>query len=415
MKSLRSLFSGSLRDDSGQAALVIITIVIVTAGIAASTMSLQNSRRGLEVSKSTRASFDLIRDAIEVDTIQDTAFLLPCPSDPAGASASLGLEVGNNGTTCTINRGIVPWRTLGLSASSAVDTNGNYVTYVVDDTNISVCSGENARAGTLDDEITGGSTDYSFALISHGENGFGAYKRNSGTQTQLPVSTEELDNCPNPSTGAGCDPGTNGAFRSGPFNEDDGATEFDDVVRAVRASDTFTTECPVINEDAETTVVGDTSITSTDRSLDTLMVGTSNAPPLQTRAIGRTTDGDIEQLIFTGSTTNYASAACDFFEVPIRLRDSVVRSYQEFGMLSDAGNTRGNGMVLGFVSYDPASYRLSTTNRNYICGGTDSAMGFANDPVVADRLLPNVPRLGIEIDTESHYVSTIVGTPPRLY
>jgi hypothetical protein len=412
LKSLKSLFSGSLRDDSGQAALVIITIVIVTAGIAASTMSLQNSRRGLEVTQSTRTSFGLIRDAIEVDAIQDAAFLLPCPSDPTGALATVGQEVGNNGTTCNLNRGIVPWTTLGLTESSATDSNGNYITYIVDGTNVSVCDGENPRAGTLNEAQSG--TDYNFALISHGNNGFGAYKKNSGTQTQIPVSPEELDNCPNP-TGAGCDPGTNNEFRIGPFNEDDDATEFDDIIRAVQVSDTFTAECPVINEDTETTVVGDNSITSTDRSLDTLMVGTSNDTPLQTRAIGRTTDGDIEQLIFTGSTTNYASAACDFFEVPIRLRDSVVRSYQEFGMLSDAGNTRGNGMVLGFVSYDPASYRLSTTNRNYICGGTDSAMGFANDPVVADRLLPNVPRLGIEIDTESHYVSTIVGTPPRLY
>lgn len=409
MKSLKSLFSGSLKDDSGQAALVIITIVVISAGIAASTMSLQNSRRGLEVSKSTRTNFGLIKDAIEVDAIQDTAFLLPCPSDPAGTPASLGLEVGNNGTTCTINRGIVPWRTLGLSESSVVDSNGNYVTYIVDGTNVSVCDGENARAGTLNEASSG--TDYNYALLSHGENGFGAYNKNSGNQTQVPTSLFELDNCPNPS-GAGCDPGTDNEFRTGPFNEDDGTTEFDDIIRAVQASDTFTVECPVINEDSETTVVGDTSITSTDRSLDTLMMGTSTDATLQTRAIGRTTDGDIEQLIFTSTTTGNASAACDFFEVPIRLRDSVVRSYQEFGMLSDAGNVRGNGMVLGFVSYDPASYRLSTTNRNYICGGTDSSMGFANDPGIADRVLPNVPRLGIEIDTESHYVSTIAGTPP---
>lgn len=406
MKSLKSFFSGSLKDDSGQAALVIITVVIVSAGIAASTLSLQNSRRGLEVTQSTRAGFGLIRDAIEVAAIQDANFLLPCPSDPTGTLATIGTSVGVNGSNfCDRTRGIVPWESIGISESQAKDSHGNYLTYVVHNENVSVCDGENPRTGILDD--TESATDYFYALISHGENKYGAYNGDSAVQLQPPTDTEELANCPNTIIDAvsSCDPAADNAFSS------IGTGDYDDVILSVQISDTFTAECPVINEDAETTVVGDTSITSTDRSLDTLMVGTSNDTPLQTRAIGRTTDGDIEQLIFTSTTTAFASAACDFFEVPIRLRDSVVRSYQEFGMLSDAGNTRGNGMVLAFMSYDPASYRLSTTNRNFICGGTDSAMGFADDPTVANRFLPNVPRVGIEIDTESHYVNTGVVLP----
>lgn len=405
LKKFKSQIAKSLSDESGQAALVIITIVIVAAGVAASTLSLQNNRRNLEVTQATRANFDKIVNAIEVYAIRDPSFLLPCPSDPTG---TLGQQVGNNGTACNLNRGIVPWTTIGLSQADVLDSQGNYISYIVDENNVSVCNGESPRAGTLNEAPSG--VDYTFALISHGTNGFGAYVRNSGAQKLVPTSALELDNCPNP-TGAACNPGTNNEFRSGPFNEPSGANEFDDIVRAVQAADTFTTECPAINEDGETTVVGDTSISSSAREVATTMIGTTNDGTLQTRALATTTDGDITQVGFTGSTGSFASAACDFFESPIRFRDSSVRTYQEFGMLSDAGNVRGNGMVLAFVSYDPSTYRLSTTNRNFICGGTDLYMGFADDPVVADRFLPNVPRLGVEIDTESHYVDTSIALP----
>ncbi|MEQ9110393.1 MAG: hypothetical protein RIF37_14125 [Rhodospirillaceae bacterium] len=409
-RALKPARDHAVRDDAGQAALVIITVVIIAAGVAISQTQLMNSRRGLEVTQAQRANFKLIKDAIEVAAIQDANFLLPCPSDPT-IPGSLGTSVGNNGTICNLNRGIVPWTTLGLPRSSAIDPQGNYITYIVDNTNISVCNGENARVGTLN-EAEGG-TDFTYALISHGENGFGGYNSNSGNQTQIPTSALELDNCPNPS-GAGCDPGTNNEFRAGPFDETDGTSEFDDIVRAVQASETFTVECPVINED-ETEVVGDTGISLTSREASTAMTGTSNDAILQTRAMSTTTDTStsetITQLGFTGSTTANASAACDWFESPVRFQDSVVRMYQEFGMLSDAGDVRGNGIVLALMSYDPAIYRLSTTNRNFICGGTDGDMGFANDPVVANRNLPDVPRMGIEIDTESHFDGSIPVDP----
>ena len=61
-----------IKEESGQAALVIITTVVIAAGVAISQTSLMNSKRGLQVEQSLRANFDLVQAAIEVYAIQDT-------------------------------------------------------------------------------------------------------------------------------------------------------------------------------------------------------------------------------------------------------------------------------------------------------------------------------------------------------
>ena len=175
----RNIFSiRPVKDDSGVAALVIITVAVVAAGAAISTATLMTSRRGLEVTQSQFGNFEKIQNAIEVFAIQDTlgnsSFLLPCPAD---GTLAAGNAHTHTGTTCDTasgeNRGIVPWLTLGLAEEDVIDTNGNYITYIVNGSSVAACSNGNAATDSLTD--TNGGTSTAYALISHGQNGFGAF------------------------------------------------------------------------------------------------------------------------------------------------------------------------------------------------------------------------------------------------
>ncbi len=428
-RTLKAARDHAVRDDAGQAALVIITVVIIAAGVAISQTQLMNSRRGLEVTQAQRANFDIIKDAIEVAAIQDANFLLPCPSDPT-IPGSLGTSVGNNGTICNLNRGIVPWTTLGLPRSSAIDPQGNYITYIVDNTNISVCNGENARVGTLN-EAEGG-TDFTYALISHGENGFGGYNSNSGNQTQIPTSALELDNCPNPS-GAGCDPGTNNEFRAGPFDETDGTSEFDDIVRAVQASETFTVECPVINEQDINAPPG-AQVGFSRAETARVFVRTANNASQSTNSVDSTrydADGDSEngseqEVLRFNSNDTFDTRGCSYTEPTYPLRGYTIRQYAEVFFESTSAATRGSGLVLGYFAHktnsgDPTDVTRANPGTGFNpqppCGGTDQFLGFGDEAPAetsavsdagdyTDLAQPSdVFRFGLEIDTQGAFTA----------
>ncbi|MEQ8736852.1 MAG: hypothetical protein RIC29_18155 [Rhodospirillaceae bacterium] len=427
---LKTARDHAVRDDAGQAALVIITVVIIAAGVAISQTQLMNSRRGLEVTQAQRANFKLIKDAIEVSAIQDANFLLPCPSDPT-IPGSLGTSVGNNGTICNLNRGIVPWTTLGLPRSSAIDPQGNYITYIVDNTNISVCNGENARVGTLNEAEDG--TDYTFALISHGENGFGAYNSNSGNQTQVPTSAFELDNCPNPS-GAGCDPGTNNEFRAGPFDETDGTSEFDDIVRAVQASETFTVECPVINEQDINEPPGaqvgfsraETARVFT-RSANNATQSSNSFDSTRYDADGDSENGSEKEVLRINSNDTFDTRACSYTEPTYPLQGYTIRQYAEVFFESTSAATRGSGLVLGYFAHKtdggaPTDVTRANPGTGFNvqppCGGTNQFLGFGDEQDAltsadsdtgdyTELAQPNdVFRFGLEIDTSPVFADT---------
>ncbi len=256
---LRALRSG-WRDESGQSALVIITVVIVAAGVAISQMSLENSKRDLNLALETRSQFAKIKAAIELYAIQDTAtgnmdFLLPCP---ANGTAGNGTARAHNGNACNTstgdNRGVVPWSTLGLAQKDVIDPEGNYITYIVHSAQTRACDGESAATDSVTD-ANSGTTGY--VLVSHGQNGFGAFSGATDTQVNAAsASTRERDNCPT-ATGT-CTPSDTDGYRSGPVDDTVGSTFFDDIVREVSFVERFADECPEINPSAvDTTFIDD--------------------------------------------------------------------------------------------------------------------------------------------------------------
>ncbi|MEQ8735678.1 MAG: hypothetical protein RIC29_12200 [Rhodospirillaceae bacterium] len=232
LKCLKSLLSRwvlviAQRDD-GAAGLVTVLALLMVVGAFVSVQLANQSERTVRQTKATNVSLTTIRDALNVYAIQDVDQYLPCPADGSVTGATRGTAAANASGVCTINSGIVPFRTLGLSEQAVTDEFGTTVTYIVDDTDINVCNGAIGRTGNLDITVASmSSTNALFALVSHGQNRRGGYTP-AGTQLAIPATANERQNCPN---GAACtDPDTNDVER-GPFVEaNNGDTHFDDQV-----------------------------------------------------------------------------------------------------------------------------------------------------------------------------------------
>lgn len=412
---------GAVKDESGQAALVIITIVIVAAGIAISQMSVMNNRRALDVARAQRVNFDKITNAIDVYAISDQAgtgtYLIPCPAT-TGTNGAAQPYVGGN---CTgVNRGIVPWVTLGLAEEDVIDVNGNYLTYVVDTTDIAACDGTTPTAVSLLNQGSA-ATDANYAIISHGSNGWGAFNSNSNNQINgAGVGTNERDNCP---AGGACAVPTADAYRSGPSDDTIGATFFDDIVRGVSFAETFTDECMVLSDppDDESafrlTVSGANGEQQIQENTTRTTSATTNLVGVLTQLDSNGTvadqSDDTRTISFSEIKGGEDTAACIFFDQPFPVIDHKVRILADLTARHDTFDSRGGGTVITFMSYDPdvdptvvgagdgfdedSGYVMTST----VCGGTNSYMGFSDDEAIAARQLPGVPRFGIEIDTRS--------------
>ncbi|MEQ9112151.1 MAG: hypothetical protein RIF37_16775 [Rhodospirillaceae bacterium] len=246
------------RSDDGAAGLVIVLALLMVVGAFVSVQLSNQSERTLRQTKNTNLSLTTLRDALNVYAIQDPNQYLPCPADGSVTGATRGTAAANAGGVCTINSGIVPFLTLGLSEQAVTDEFGTTVTYIVDDTDINVCNGAVGRAGNLD--ITVASVDSSnalFALVSHGQNRRGGYTP-AGTQLAILATANERQNCPN---GAACtDPDTN-AVERGPFVEaNNGDTHFDDQV-VLAISSEFDDIC---SSTSSPTATSNANVTGTD-------------------------------------------------------------------------------------------------------------------------------------------------------
>lgn len=116
-------------------AVVIVVLSLLLAMIAGIATAMVGQQRR----EATRQRLAGVETAIALYVSQNKR--LPCPADGqiAGTSATAGYEVRNSGTqVCEIGSvanqqryGVVPWRTLGLAESDITDGWGNRLTYRV--------------------------------------------------------------------------------------------------------------------------------------------------------------------------------------------------------------------------------------------------------------------------------------------
>lgn len=177
---------------------------------------------------------------------------LPCPAVESlpSTDANYGIEASTPGTcagTTSLtgggSRGVIPWKTLGLSQESATDGFGRFFTYAVttSQTNLNanripgitgVISMHNATPVATSNQINTANLAV-FVLISHGLNGNGGFMPTSGSQMPLGVGNDELENSNT----------TNIAFVDKGFS-DIAANPYDDVVMWVVPQDLLTLLAP---------------------------------------------------------------------------------------------------------------------------------------------------------------------------
>jgi type II secretory pathway pseudopilin PulG len=247
---LKSSLARYLRANQGQTLLVVVAIL---AGIALAALavflSLNAGQRTVERLKGANNSQSQAAAALIAYYYQHQT--LPCPDStslpdgPSGAAAA-----ACDGSTATkANSGALPWKTLGLSRDQAVDSYGNYFTYVVSTNAANICEtitgnyGAPAEyTGTLtpsDLKVQMGSataTSTPFAIISHGSNGLGAVSSNNVATSAPSSSSGETNNCDRASCASQATTmgevinNAGSPLVSGPFAGSNGSTAFDDVV-----------------------------------------------------------------------------------------------------------------------------------------------------------------------------------------
>jgi prepilin-type N-terminal cleavage/methylation domain-containing protein len=183
---------------------VVLLILSVLLGLGLSAINAQRTKAEYE---KTFAHGDAIKTAL-VNYLRANK-RLPCPSNVGndGAEAKAGGACNPNVVAGVSNFGIVPWRTLGLERSDALDGWDTYFSYMVSDT--AGASDWIAAAGigsTAIGALTKRETDpaaapatidtgnYAVAIISHGPNTRGGFTEKLIANSAAGATIEENDN-----------------------------------------------------------------------------------------------------------------------------------------------------------------------------------------------------------------------------
>jgi prepilin-type N-terminal cleavage/methylation domain-containing protein len=207
-------------------AIVLVVIGLVVGGGLAAVGPVITSTKITE----TKAKLDTLEAALTLYAIQYSC--LPCPAALNGdGTAQFVTPASGCGASCTSDRGVVPWQTLGLSRADGSDAFGTRISYEV--TPALVVAGSMNRSGTtytplgtVDINTAAGAvitTAAAYVLVSHGPNRHYGYGEDTGTIITAPAggSTVEDDNQAT----------ADDDYIQDDFSMAPGATYFDDIVR----------------------------------------------------------------------------------------------------------------------------------------------------------------------------------------
>ncbi|HET7728788.1 MAG TPA: type II secretion system protein [Usitatibacter sp.] len=216
------------RRPTAQAAFTLIEIAVVLLIVGFITVAgvrlLSSTNEGLRA-RLTRQNMDAVKAALQAYMVR--AGRLPCPAVETNTpgDATYGLEAPTPGT-CTGTtgldgvafRGVVPWKTLGMTTETAFDGWGRQLTYAVTSTATNLTTATlsglqgsltlhttapvalglpatgnqiNACSTTANDNVCNAAA--AVMLVSFGPNSFGAYNV-TGVRSPLPTSASEVEN-----------------------------------------------------------------------------------------------------------------------------------------------------------------------------------------------------------------------------
>lgn len=169
-------------------AVVMLVIGLLAGGILATGAALQ------QLNEERQAQRDMvhIREALIGYALSGAVPRLPCPDlDNDGLEDRLG-------SNCLAQSGMLPWRTLGLGVR---DPWGQRYSYHVDpgfsaSAGIDLLTYGSLRVCTDDACTTVIAEDIPLVVLSHGRNGYGAW-RDDGSMNAAPASVHELENTNN--------------------------------------------------------------------------------------------------------------------------------------------------------------------------------------------------------------------------
>lgn len=183
-------------------AVVLVILALLLGGL----LIPLSAQRDISVYTETRQKIELIKEAIMGYAAAHGR--LPCPANPALASSAVGAGT----ESCTLSAGVVPWADLGTPELDA--WNGRF-TYIVP-----TAFTDSIAAGTVSPPATcltiptaasfalctegslnvnnsdGGSvaTQVPVIVISHGKNGYGAYRSDGSQFSSAEATAHELGN-----------------------------------------------------------------------------------------------------------------------------------------------------------------------------------------------------------------------------
>ena len=129
IRKLRSArLVGVMRDDSGVAGVLLVSLIAIIAFSALAVfLNKYIGDRSFERSKGTASSQGLVLGSVLAYYYQQTpTHTLPCPDTSATPDGVADTCAGPGTTT-----GVLPWVTLGMSKDAAIDSFGNFYTYIV--------------------------------------------------------------------------------------------------------------------------------------------------------------------------------------------------------------------------------------------------------------------------------------------
>lgn len=236
--------------ERGIAGLVIVIALIALAGVVIAGYAADARLKEVaRVKESNKKLGDIDRSIQAFLVAQEPSVaqpqpLLPCPDDPTNATAlePVGTAETAVANACPSAAGIIPFLTLGLSESAALDDYGRYYTYIVDPVDVRLTAANGARRNytsfglTVTNWINAGPSPPAgdnatlqalYAIVGHGKNGAGAFTP-SGTQIAVASTAVESNNCA-PLTANCVDPSA-AIVRYGPASNASGDDYFDDTV-----------------------------------------------------------------------------------------------------------------------------------------------------------------------------------------
>lgn len=148
----------------------------------------------------TQRLLDLIREAVIGFAVANGR--LPCPATPTTPNTTAGAGTENRvGTACGVPEGVLPWATLGLPETDSWNNRFTYrVTLSFADDPVAGLLASFALTDNGDITINNGVINGSITVastipaifVSHGKNGFGAYRRDGSQVTG--AAADELQN-----------------------------------------------------------------------------------------------------------------------------------------------------------------------------------------------------------------------------